>query len=198
MHRMHNRVHLRLGYYFWDKGLKDYVALDLVFIMIVRPNPPPLSVRSPSSGFGLTCLRWDGFGCGRVLWWLKCPIPCLVCASPSGYSPFPFTIGHLYFLWVFELLTRLSCWVHGARINSSCDFGLNYFTYQSMNVEQLIFIMRLSMQSINKYFSHQIPHVTPHHTQSTWQSLNQTTLMPKNPPHSLLSTQFITMLEVQA
>jgi hypothetical protein len=67
-----------------------------------------------------------------------------------------------------------------------------------MNVEQLIFIMRLSMQSINKYFSHQIPHVTPHHTQSTWQSLNQTTLMPKNPPHSLLSTQFITMLEVQA
>jgi hypothetical protein len=22
-------VHSRLGYYFWDKGLKDYVALDL-------------------------------------------------------------------------------------------------------------------------------------------------------------------------
>ena len=26
--------HLRLGYYFWDKGLKEYVTLDLVFIMI--------------------------------------------------------------------------------------------------------------------------------------------------------------------
>ena len=26
--------HSRLGYYFWDKGLKEYVALDLVFIMI--------------------------------------------------------------------------------------------------------------------------------------------------------------------
>ena len=23
------RVHLRLGYYFWVKGAKDYVALDL-------------------------------------------------------------------------------------------------------------------------------------------------------------------------
>jgi hypothetical protein len=32
--------------------------------LVVRPNPPPLSVRSPSSGFGLTCLRWDGFLCG--------------------------------------------------------------------------------------------------------------------------------------
>ena len=26
--------HSRLGYYFWDKGLKDFVALILVFIMI--------------------------------------------------------------------------------------------------------------------------------------------------------------------
>ena len=25
----HARGHSRLGYYFWDKGLKDYVALDL-------------------------------------------------------------------------------------------------------------------------------------------------------------------------
>ena len=24
-----NRGHSRLGYYFWDKGLKDFVALDL-------------------------------------------------------------------------------------------------------------------------------------------------------------------------
>ena len=30
----------------------------------VRPNPPPLSVRSPSSGFGLTFLRGIGFGLG--------------------------------------------------------------------------------------------------------------------------------------
>ena len=27
--------HSRLGYYFWDKGLKDFVALILVFIMIL-------------------------------------------------------------------------------------------------------------------------------------------------------------------
>ena len=24
-----NRGHSRLGYYFWDKGLKDYVVVDL-------------------------------------------------------------------------------------------------------------------------------------------------------------------------
>ena len=24
-----NRVHSRLGYFFWDKGIKDFVALDL-------------------------------------------------------------------------------------------------------------------------------------------------------------------------
>jgi hypothetical protein len=89
----------------------------------VRINPPPLSVRSPSSGFGLTCLRWDSFGYGWILWWLKRPIPCLVRASPSGYSPFPFTNGYLHFLRVLELLTRLGCWVHGTRINSSCDCG---------------------------------------------------------------------------
>jgi hypothetical protein len=78
----------------------------------VRPNPPPLSVRSPSSGFGLTFLRGIGLGLGWVLWWLKCPIPCLVRASPRGYSPFPFTIGHLYLLWVLELFIRLACRFH--------------------------------------------------------------------------------------
>jgi hypothetical protein len=31
---------------------------------IVRPNPPPLSVRSPSSGFGLTFFRGIGLGLG--------------------------------------------------------------------------------------------------------------------------------------
>jgi hypothetical protein len=24
-----NQVHSQLGYYFWDKGIEDYVALDL-------------------------------------------------------------------------------------------------------------------------------------------------------------------------
>jgi hypothetical protein len=39
--------------------------------------------------------------------------------------------------------------------------GLSYSTYQSMNVKQLIFIVRLLMQSIDKYFLHQVTHVTP-------------------------------------
>jgi hypothetical protein len=31
-------------------------------VLTVRPNPPPLSVRGPSSGFGLTFFRGSGFG----------------------------------------------------------------------------------------------------------------------------------------
>ena len=130
----------------------------------MRPNPPPLSVRSPSSGFGLTFLRGIGLGLGWVLWWLKRPIPCLVCASPSRYSPFPFTIGHLHFLWVLELLTRLRCWIHGARINSSCDFyGFNSFIFQCVIIENNSFLLRGHWWEVLINTSHnKLP--TPHHT----------------------------------
>jgi len=88
----------------------------------VRPNPPPLGVRGPSNGFGLTSLRGISLVCGWVLGWLKCPIPCFVRTCPCGHPPFPFNSGHTLFPWVFKLINRLACWLHGAMLNPLCDF----------------------------------------------------------------------------
>ena len=149
----------------------------------VRPNPPPLSVGGPSCGLGLTCLPSTGIGCGRSLRWLKCPIPCFVCTSLCGHSPFPFPLVTLSSLGLGA--SSMGLLVDSMdQCSTFCVILWVRLFYTSIHKCKTIhFITWLLMRSINKSLSyhqvtyHQVTHVTPHQvikwfwTWSIWQVL---------------------------